>query len=150
MIIYPTIEENLKLRTFKIFVSGKYEPNLPKFFIDANTPPFYQDVDNWAHSFVPPVIIVDMCFQEVDFSIPNIEDMETVIRLLETYTDKASMIEFKPRELQTFLEKCELSLFKLREAHHDYIKYLRNKYPDKYGKSENILTYLDSFELVKP
>lgn len=149
MIIYPTIEENLKLRTFKIFVSGKYEPNLPKFFIDANIPPFYQDVDNWAISYVPPVIIIDMCFQEVDFSIPDIKDLETVIRLIETYITKASLIDYKPRELQIFLEKSNMALLKLKESHYLFIKYLKNKYPEKYGDNETILTYFDSLELIK-
>lgn len=149
MLIYPTIEENLKLRTFKIFVSGKYEPNLPDFFMDSNVPPFYQDVDNWANSSVPPVVIIDMCFQEVDFSIPNIEDLETIIELIEMYTERASLIEFKPRELQNFLEKCELSLTKLRMAHFLFLRYLKNKYPNKYKDPLNLITYFDSFELGK-
>ena len=149
MQVFRTIEENLKYRKFRIYTSGKYEPNLPKFFIDENVPPFYQDVDNWAYSTAPPVVIIDMCFQEVDFSIPDIDDMETVINLIQTYCDKANMIEYKPVELKEFLEKCEIALEKIRFAHMLFKRHQRNTNPDSDVTPDRLLDFFQSYDEAK-
>ena len=149
MQVFSTVEENLEKRNFKIYISGKYEPNLPKMFINENLPPFYQDIDNWAHSFVPPVAIIDMCFQEVDFSIPDIEDMETIIFLIQSYVDKASLIDYKPVKLINFLEKCEIALEKIKTSHYLFKRFLRNKYPDRYQEENHLLEHFKSYDEVK-
>lgn len=138
MFVYLEPADNMNKRTFRAFVTGSYEPKLPKRFITHGQRPIYPDIDALAESRITPAQVVDMCYHEKELSIPDIDDMKIIISIIEIYLDSIKSLKIASPELRQYSVRCEAALVKLRESHHAWNEYLKNKDPARFGISGNI------------
>lgn len=143
-LVFNNINDNMDKRKFKTYVTGKYEPTMPNYFIENNVPPFYEDVDNDAVSYSSVSTIVDMCYHETDFSIPDFHDQETILEILGEYIKQAKLINAPPTRLTDYIKKCESAYQKIEEVHLDHLEFLHKKFPEKYQSPLSLFSYLKS------
>lgn len=142
-LIFNNPTDNMNKRKFKIFITGLYEPKLPDYFTKNDIPPFYDEVDAYAISFVPPSTIVDICYQDREFTIPDIDDIVIILDIINSYLEEANALPHIPTELNQYLNKCKKTTKLLTESYERYLHFLKNKYPNQYA------TKKDVFDLFK-
>ena len=144
---HPT--DNMNYRKFMIYVTGSYEPLLPEYFKEHDIPPFYDEVDNYAVSYVTSATIVDLCYHNKEFTMKDIDDTVAIIEIIESYINLANNAPYIDQELNAYLNRCKGAVKKLKEAYNSYLNYLKNKYPDKYQEKLSLLEILNNKKIGK-
>lgn len=132
--IYGSIEENMTLRKFKVYVTNMYEPHLPEYFKKFNIPPFCPEDPGLSITQMSIKYILDAFIKKKDLSIPDFEDISTIIGILEQYIDSVDELngQISP-ELKQYRDKCNQLMTALKIEQHNMFNYLRNRDPEKYN-----------------
>lgn len=147
--IFDNPTDNMNHRKFEIYVTGLYEPLLPEYFKNSNMDPFYNDIDSYGISFVPPATIVDLCYHNKEFTIKNIDDTYQIMLILESYINLAELAPVQEQDIKSYILRCKTAYKKLKEVYDAYLNYLRNKFPDKYHEKLSLLDILNNRKLTK-
>lgn len=150
MFVYIDPADNMNKRTFKAYITGSYEPKLPKRFIKNGQPPIYPDIDGLVETRATPAMIVDMCYHNKTINIPDINDIKTIIGIIEAYIASAGDLRLSGGEIKRYLDKCDVALKELKDVHDRFEGYRRNKYPHLYQKvSDAFATFYERLKETK-
>lgn len=117
MIIYSKIDDAINKQMFEVRKPASYEPYIGPLLARPDAmPPLYepngmtQDI-----SFMPVKFIVDMCFQDVEFTIVRLEDVQTIVTMLHTYLHTMEPYRKSNPDINIFYDRATMTFYKIKE-----------------------------------
>lgn len=145
---YPDLSDTINKTTWDMRVTDSYEAIIPQYYKDnPKIKPIY--TGDSEHTFTKMTIahIVDLCVNEVPFSIVRHEDVVSIVGLLKTYTQSLKRVCEGLADSHTtviYLKKCQRSL-KILNSINDQATHVETQQHTAMKKPTDILGVLDRF-----
>lgn len=117
-IIYNTPVENINKKKFRLYVPESYDPLIPEYYTKHGLEPAYQPIEGvMSISYMTIADMIDMCVNDVGFSMSDPEDVEFIILQLKMYLQDVRKLNKRPSpELEDFVQSCSKTLAMFRKA----------------------------------